>query len=218
MLNKDSFIIAPETFKLIQELQAMPELSEFYLVGGTTLALLLGHRNSIDIDLFTTHSFDDKELFGKWDWEIATRKIEKNTILGLLKDFAPFVDWKYLINEVFTVENELAIDGDLIKIADCLTLFDSEKRKELWKDITKKFPFKTLFPIIEATKHLVTFDWDWDYISNHKQFPTDFGTINLFREKINWGIFSANESIQKKFSYRKDEWTYKEYFNYTLKN
>ena len=162
-------------------------------------------------------SFDDKELFGKWDWEIATRKIEKNTILGLLKDFAPFVDWKYLINEVFTVENELAIDEDLVKIADCLTLFDSEKRKELWKDITKKFPFKTLFPIIEATKHLVTFDWDWDYISNHKQFPTDFGTINLFREKINWGIFSANESIQKKFSYRKDEWTYKEYFNYILK-
>ena len=51
MLHKDPFIIAPETFKLIQQLQAIPQLKEFYLVGGTALALQLGHRNSIDIDL-----------------------------------------------------------------------------------------------------------------------------------------------------------------------
>jgi Nucleotidyl transferase AbiEii toxin, Type IV TA system len=62
MLHKDPFVIAPETFKLIQELQAIPELSDFNLVGGTTLALLLGHRNSIDIDLFTTNNFSDVEL------------------------------------------------------------------------------------------------------------------------------------------------------------
>ena len=50
MLYKDPFIITPETFKLIQQLQSIPELKEFYLVGGTALALQLGHRNSIDID------------------------------------------------------------------------------------------------------------------------------------------------------------------------
>jgi len=50
MLHKGSSIIAPETFKLIQELQTIPELKEFYLVGGTALALQLGHRGSIDID------------------------------------------------------------------------------------------------------------------------------------------------------------------------
>ncbi len=53
MLHKDPFIIAPATLKLIKELQKFPELKEFHLVGGTSLALQLGHRNSIDIDLFS---------------------------------------------------------------------------------------------------------------------------------------------------------------------
>jgi hypothetical protein len=100
MLNKDSFIIAPETFKLIQELQAMPELSEFYLVGGTTLALLLGHRNSIDIDLFTTHSFDDKELFDMLTNCFDVKQIfsKKNTLLTYINSIkVDFISHQYEI-------------------------------------------------------------------------------------------------------------------------
>ena len=62
MLYKDPFIIDPETFRLIQQIQAIPELSKFYLVGGTSLALQIGHRNSIDIDLFTNEPFDTDEV------------------------------------------------------------------------------------------------------------------------------------------------------------
>jgi len=62
MLHKDPFVIAPTTFKLIQVLQNIPELQNFYLVGGTALALQLGHRNSIDIDLFTKEEFATLEL------------------------------------------------------------------------------------------------------------------------------------------------------------
>ncbi len=62
MLNKDPFIIKPETFNLIQELQSLDILKEFYLVGGTALALKLGHRNSIDIDLFTQNEFSTQDI------------------------------------------------------------------------------------------------------------------------------------------------------------
>jgi hypothetical protein len=62
MLHKDPLIIAPATFRLIQELQNIPDLKDFYLVGGTALALQLGHRNSIDIDLFTKNSFEPSEI------------------------------------------------------------------------------------------------------------------------------------------------------------
>ncbi len=62
MLHKDPFIISPETFQLTQQLQSLPELADFYLVGGTSLALQLGHRNSIDIDLFSQSSFDPAAL------------------------------------------------------------------------------------------------------------------------------------------------------------
>lgn len=59
MLHKDSFIIIPETFQLIQQLQAVPELESFYLVGGTALALQMGHRNS---DFFTRNEYDPQTL------------------------------------------------------------------------------------------------------------------------------------------------------------
>jgi hypothetical protein len=43
---------------------ALPALESFFLVGGTNLALRLGHRISVDIDLFTTDSFDLNEVRG----------------------------------------------------------------------------------------------------------------------------------------------------------
>lgn len=62
MLHKDPSIVKPATLLLIQQLQREHELNEFYLVGGTALALQLGHRNSIDIDLFTRNEFLPADL------------------------------------------------------------------------------------------------------------------------------------------------------------
>jgi len=44
--------IAPGTLQLLRKLQAREELSDTRLVGGTALALQLGHRVSVDLDLF----------------------------------------------------------------------------------------------------------------------------------------------------------------------
>lgn len=38
------------------------ELFDFRLVGGTALSLLLGHRQSVDIDLFSPHYIEGTEL------------------------------------------------------------------------------------------------------------------------------------------------------------
>lgn len=43
--------VSKATFSLIQKLCLDPELKDFTLIGGTALALHLGHRSSIDIDL-----------------------------------------------------------------------------------------------------------------------------------------------------------------------
>jgi hypothetical protein len=45
--------VGPELWQLLNRLMAEAELSDFYLVGGTALALHYGHRISVDIDLFT---------------------------------------------------------------------------------------------------------------------------------------------------------------------
>ncbi len=88
MLHKHSSIIDPKTFLLIQELQALPELKKFYLVGGTSLALQLGHRNSIDIDLFTQDDFNEETLYNLLIplYEVQEIFRRKNTIISLLNN------------------------------------------------------------------------------------------------------------------------------------
>ncbi len=44
--------IDDETLDLLKRLQSVPEFADLRLVGGTALALLRGHRKSIDLDLF----------------------------------------------------------------------------------------------------------------------------------------------------------------------
>jgi len=53
VLNKDQ----EQLLSLIQLFS-----SDFYLVGGTAIALHLGHRRSIDYDLFTDNNFDPMKL------------------------------------------------------------------------------------------------------------------------------------------------------------
>ena len=88
MLHKDPAIIAPATFQLIQHLQAIPELKEFYLVGGTALALQLGHRNSIDIDLFTKNDFEagDIEKFLGSNYSFSATLARKGTLLAVVNN------------------------------------------------------------------------------------------------------------------------------------
>lgn len=54
--------IEPDTLGLLKSLMSKPYLEQFFLVGGTALALQLGHRVSIDLDLFTVSDFDQDEL------------------------------------------------------------------------------------------------------------------------------------------------------------
>ena len=50
--------VYPKTLELLKKLMREKCLEKFNLVGGTALALQLGHRISIDLDLFSKHDFD----------------------------------------------------------------------------------------------------------------------------------------------------------------
>lgn len=51
--------IAPATLELLRNLQAVKGLEKARLVGGTGLALQIGHRQSVDLDLFAHNLEDD---------------------------------------------------------------------------------------------------------------------------------------------------------------
>jgi len=54
--------VKEKTFGLLKTLMDDEKLNQFYLVGGTALALYMGHRESIDLDLFSQQLFDVEEL------------------------------------------------------------------------------------------------------------------------------------------------------------
>lgn len=54
--------ITPGMQEVLTALMDMPALQHFRLVGGTALALQLGHRVSVDLDLFTDQTTDFEEL------------------------------------------------------------------------------------------------------------------------------------------------------------
>ncbi len=60
MLYKET--VENTTLELLNGLQSKPYLKGFYLVGGTALALRIGHRKSVDLDLFSNFSFDVVQL------------------------------------------------------------------------------------------------------------------------------------------------------------
>ena len=60
MLHYETII--PETHSLLEKLSTLPVLEDARLVGGTALALQLGHRTSVDLDFFGRINADSEDL------------------------------------------------------------------------------------------------------------------------------------------------------------
>ena len=78
--------VEPSTLDLLKRLQRLPELSNTRLVGGTALALHLGHRKSVDLDLFG--SFDPITSYRKLltDAGYSVEGAENGTVQSLRVD------------------------------------------------------------------------------------------------------------------------------------
>jgi hypothetical protein len=139
MLHKSSFIISPQTFKLIQELQRLPDLKEFYLVRGTSLALQLGHRNSIDIDLFTQNDFEEDYISNLLNSKYEVKEIyrRKNTIIALVSNIkTDFIKHSYpLILPPITEEGITFLSKEDIAAMKFHAIIQSGKRLKDFIDV-----------------------------------------------------------------------------------
>lgn len=126
-------ILTEEQIKLLPLLSLF--LKDFLLVGGTAIALHIGHRRSIDFDLFTHEAFDNLKIRKK----IAkTRKIDRvfrdetgqytMSILGVRLTFFQYP---------FRLHASKGFEG-VIKVPDLLTLAAMKAyalgRRAKWKD------------------------------------------------------------------------------------
>jgi hypothetical protein len=108
---------------------------EFYLVGGTAIALQIGHRKSIDFDLFKEKSFVSKKILDKIDKTghsyIVTRRVNEQLNLSIREVKVTFFEYSYSI--------EANVDFDkIIRMPDLLTLGAMKAfalgRRSKWKD------------------------------------------------------------------------------------
>ncbi len=78
--------VSPCLLALIRELMQDEALGDFYLVGGTSLALRFGHRESMDIDLFAHEPFDAPKLAARLKEEHGMLEAETaaNTVRGVV--------------------------------------------------------------------------------------------------------------------------------------
>jgi len=64
-MDKPHFNVLPEHQKLLwDQLACQQWIEPFYLAGGTSLALQIGHRQSVDFDFFILSDFDTHEIIG----------------------------------------------------------------------------------------------------------------------------------------------------------
>ncbi len=73
--------VSPATLDLLKQLMAIPEIDSFVLSGGTSLALQIGHRFPIDIDLVTNESINISKITNAIydNFHMAVKLDEKQT-------------------------------------------------------------------------------------------------------------------------------------------
>lgn len=107
-------VINAKTKRVLETIDKIKEIGNFYLAGGTALALQLGHRKSIDLDWFSQKEFDvgilKKDLSSFGDLKIDSE--DKQTLNCRLDDVKiSFFVYSYKI--LFPL-----VDFNKIKLAD----------------------------------------------------------------------------------------------------
>lgn len=100
--------VSPELLELLIWLMNEKTFADFSLAGGTSLALQIGHRNSVDIDLFGRSEiqhdlfFDVLGEYGNVEVSRNTKNIFISEVNGIKVDF---VNYKYPVLDKFMVVN-----------------------------------------------------------------------------------------------------------------
>ena len=114
MLQKQS--VRTELLELLTYLMQQDELKDFVLVGGTALSLQIGHRISIDIDLFGKCELENipfgeiLTVFGETTVIKKSKRILIYSVSGIKVDF---VDYQYNLLYPPIIEDGIRIASEM---------------------------------------------------------------------------------------------------------
>lgn len=105
--------VEPITLELLESLMQKEYLNNFVLVGGTALSLQIGHRKSVDLDMFTDVDMDteylQQQLENDYSNFIITLK-RSNTLLSTINAVkVDLIRFKYGFQYSTVIENGLRL-------------------------------------------------------------------------------------------------------------
>jgi hypothetical protein len=197
------------TLELLKKLQNKEYLNGFFLVGGTALALLYGHRKSNDIDLFSDFSFDVGYLLEKLSADFQFRLFfsAENTIKGSINGIQidiiahryPLIGSPVVVKgiSILAVEdivamklNAIAVSGQRVKdFIDIYYLLEEFSLADLISFYKQKY---TQYNEVNVLKSITWFN---DVVM--EDWPVILKDRNLKWEKIKKRIIRETESYLK---------------------
>lgn len=176
--------VARSTLELLKMLESESVMSNFNLAGETSLALYLGHRISVDLDLFTPESFDagKLEIFLRDKYGFRTDFMEKNTLKGTIDGFKidcithsygylekPYTESDirlYSMEDIVAMKLSAIADNgsrlkDFIDIAFLSTRFPFNSMLRLYE---RKFPGSNLIRPFKAITYFDDIDFEEDIV------------------------------------------------------
>jgi Nucleotidyl transferase AbiEii toxin, Type IV TA system len=193
-MNLHDEAITPDLKRLLIRLMAIKELNPFRLVGGTALALIYGHRSSVDIDMFAGGYVDTGKLpeilktnFGD-DFRLNISM--QNGISGTVENIkVDIFDWK-----VPFAEDPILSDG--IRIASppdifaykCEAIMSRRSEKDFCDLglLIEHFGLEILIPVFQKR---------YPFISTGAIFPILLKEEGIIRD--NSILFHQNNSFEK---------------------
>lgn len=176
--------VAPHTLAILEQLMQKPYLSQFLLVGGTGLSLQIGHRISVDLDMFSTNDFDTTELKGVLQSDFSSFQTvfeRSNSLITQIEGVkVDFIRFKYGFNYASIEEKRirLANIGDIAPMK--LDALSARGRKKDFYDLyflmkrmplpeilnlyQSKYQHTTIFHVIKSINYFVDAEADADPI------------------------------------------------------
>ncbi|OFY70307.1 MAG: hypothetical protein A3G23_09230 [Bacteroidetes bacterium RIFCSPLOWO2_12_FULL_37_12] len=167
-----------EEILTVEQKKLLPLIREFkknyYLVGGTAIALHLGHRHSIDFDLFTNQTINKRKI---------REAFSKNKIVISKVLYEDSGQVHYMVNDVkitfFYYDFDIGHDVKFNEYITIPTLLDLAAMKAFalggrgkWKDyVDLFFILKNFFSVTEISQRA-------------KQLFGDFFNPKLFKEQL----------------------------------
>lgn len=191
--------IEPTTLGLLKSLMNEPLLEPFYLVGGTALALQLGHRFSVDLDLFTHFPYDKEMLFDslKQNYNMTIEFTNNVITIGYINDVkTDLVNVRYTpqypmhiiegvrmldIRDIAAMKlNAITQRGNKKDFYDMYFLFKKIPLGDMLTDFEKKFKTQNTYQVVKSLTYFIDAD--------------EFSDPIVFDKKLTWGKVKASIS------------------------